>query len=177
MHTRSLDEIVRANLVRFREEAGIRQEAAAAAVGITRDGLAKMERGDRGLPKLGLLKQLANMYCRTVDDFYAPDPAPPNLDERTFIVPLALVDVPDDVMEQARAALSSLNAILRRQPPPPRALRPTMPEPLAPVPMPQGTVRPTLPKKRVSKDTARAPLTLPEADLISDEDRDGKPDE
>jgi transcriptional regulator with XRE-family HTH domain len=176
MGTRSAtDEIVRANLVRFREEAGLKQESAAAAVGLTRDGLLRMEAGTRGLPKPALLKALSDLYGHSVDHFYMESPPAPDLSRSPVLVPIALVAVSEEVMDQARAALASLNEVLRRHVV--RQSPASIPPPN--IPMPLGTVRPDQPKRRSSRDRVKAPLTIPPGDDIHESrpHDDDNPDE
>lgn len=70
------DELIRANLRRFREEVGLSQPDAAARIGIALDYLAKIERGARKVPKASLLKRFAEAYGHTLDHFLQKSPPP-----------------------------------------------------------------------------------------------------
>ena len=69
-----LDEIVRVNLKRFREEVDLSQSEAAELSGVPIDNLRRYESGVTANVPGVVLYQLANVYGHTVDDFHQVDP-------------------------------------------------------------------------------------------------------
>jgi transcriptional regulator with XRE-family HTH domain len=59
----------------WREEAGLRPEAPAAAVGITAIYLTKLESGERGNPSARILAALASFYGRSMDELFSGEDA------------------------------------------------------------------------------------------------------
>lgn len=77
-----LDEIVRGNLKKFREEAQISQAESAELSGIPIDNLRRYENGVTGTVPGTVLKQLAKVYGHSVDDFFDRSPPPARLEDR-----------------------------------------------------------------------------------------------
>jgi len=77
-----LDEIVRMNLKRFRDEASLSQAEAAELTGVPIDNLRRYENGITGTVPGTVLRQLAPAYGHAVDDFFEATPPPARLEER-----------------------------------------------------------------------------------------------
>lgn len=102
-------ELVRTNLVRFREELDLSQEAVATRAGVSVDSLRRYEQG-RGVDAL-TLKLLADAVGHAVDHFFMPDPPPsdPTL-VPAFIMRVAPgVQVDTDLCDRVRTFLDEMN--------------------------------------------------------------------
>lgn len=77
-----LDEVVRGNLKKFREEADISQAESAELAGIPIDNLRRYENGVTGTVPGTVLRQLAKVYGHAVDDFFEKSPPPARLEDR-----------------------------------------------------------------------------------------------
>lgn len=80
--TDPMDEIVRANLIKFRDEAKLSQADAADIAGVALDNLRRYENGTTATVPGTVLSALARSYGHAVDDFFSPTPPPAKLDER-----------------------------------------------------------------------------------------------
>lgn len=69
-------EVQAINMRRFREKAGMTLQVAAIRFGISMDGLSKIERGVRGLPKLAALQAMVAAYGQTTDNLTLENPPP-----------------------------------------------------------------------------------------------------
>lgn len=69
------------NLIKFRENAGLTQQALAEAIGIAAGSVHRYESG-KGLPEREALLRLCAIFHRPVDDFFSAEPPPPK--ERLF---------------------------------------------------------------------------------------------
>jgi len=77
-----IDEIVRGNLKKFREEAELTQSAAADLTGIAIDNLRRYENGVTGTVPGTVLRVLAKAYGHSVDDFFEAHPPPASPEDR-----------------------------------------------------------------------------------------------
>lgn len=102
-------ERIRLNLVRFREEAGLSQQAAADAVGLGVDMIRKMESGTRGVSAFQL-KRFADTYGHLVDHFFLEEPPPhdPAL-MPAFALKTLSKNVDADLLKSAEEFLAKLN--------------------------------------------------------------------
>lgn len=80
-----LDEIVRMNLKKFREEAGYSQTTAAEMSGVNLDNLRRYESGDTATVPGAVLHRLAPVYGHAVDHFFSDEPPPAKLEEAPAI--------------------------------------------------------------------------------------------
>lgn len=110
-----LDEIVRANLKRFREEADLRQADAAELAGVPIDNLRRYELGITSTVPGTALRLLSVIYGHTVDDFFAADPPPPRLDDRPvfFLRTHPGVEVDSDLLRKLQQMVDSANNEIR----------------------------------------------------------------
>jgi transcriptional regulator with XRE-family HTH domain len=72
-----IEELIRENLEKFIKESGYSQQQVADMAGIPQANFGRYVRGEN-VVQAGVLKPLAELFGRTVDDFYNPDPPPPN---------------------------------------------------------------------------------------------------
>lgn len=103
-------EIIRRNLVRFREEAGYSQAIAAYQSGVPIHSIRHYEQGRNSLDAQALLK-LANCYGHATDDFYMEEP-PPAEESRKPVFRLVLRPdaTPDpELLDEGLAFLDRLN--------------------------------------------------------------------
>lgn len=109
-----LEEIIRRNIVRFREGADLSQAQAADLSGVPLDNLRRYERGESGVPA-SVLRQLADVYGHRVDDFYESDPPAAKLEDRPllFLRSMPGTDIDPDVYERVTKAIRDANAELR----------------------------------------------------------------
>lgn len=102
---------IRRNLVRFREQAGYDQFAAATAAGLTYETLNAYETGTAEIPG-AVLRQLATPYGRRPGHFFEADPPAPDLSEvpavRVVVRPGVQLSVEDRA--QLDAAVAAVNA-------------------------------------------------------------------
>ena len=75
------DEIVRRNLVRFREEAELSQAQAGDLSGVPVDAIRRYESGTTATVPGTVLSELARIYGHSVDDFFMTNPPKAKLDE------------------------------------------------------------------------------------------------
>jgi transcriptional regulator with XRE-family HTH domain len=68
-----MNDIVRKNLQAFRDEAGLTSEEASRMSGVNIDSLRRYESGRSGVPG-EVIRKLARIYGRTMDDFYEESP-------------------------------------------------------------------------------------------------------
>lgn len=107
--------IVRNNLIKFRGDAQMTREQAAARSDLSASTIYKLEKRTRGLPKSMNLKSLVEAYGREIGDVYKPDPG--KLERGR--VPMFGIDVYDreacekeapGLVARAREALAPFNA-------------------------------------------------------------------
>lgn len=80
-----LDEIVRSNLKRFREEARYTQTESAELSGVNLDNLRRYESGETVTVPGTVLQRLAPVYGHEVGDFFLPDPPAGKIEEAPAI--------------------------------------------------------------------------------------------
>lgn len=110
-----LDEIVRANLKIFREEAELRQADAAELSGVPIDNLRRYELGITSTVPGTALRLLSVIYGHMVDDFFQRDPPPPRLDDRPvfFLRTHPGVEVDADLLRKLQAMVDAANNEIR----------------------------------------------------------------
>ena len=110
-----MEEIVRANLVKFREEAGLSQSEAAELSGVVIDNLRRYESGATRNVAGTALAALAKVYGHSVDDFFSDDPPPARLDEAPtiFLRIRPGSDVPSDKLRQLQEQIDKVNREIR----------------------------------------------------------------
>lgn len=67
-----LNKIIAKNLIEYRKRANVTQSEIAAHINYSDKSISKWERGE-GVPDINILKQLADFYGITVNDFLRPD--------------------------------------------------------------------------------------------------------
>lgn len=104
------DEIIRKNLAKFRNEAGLTLEEASQAAGISLDYLNKIEKGRRGVPGASLLRKLGEVYGHVVDHFFLETPPP--LDRAlmpAFAMKVLAKDADPKLVEEVSEFLANVN--------------------------------------------------------------------
>lgn len=107
------EEIIRRNLVKFREEAGYSQAQISDMAQIPVANYARYERGENSVPATAL-RSLAAAYGRSTDDFHEPNPGAPKQEPPTFSLrarPGAEVD--QAIYERLLAEVDRANRELR----------------------------------------------------------------
>jgi transcriptional regulator with XRE-family HTH domain len=95
------------NCKRFREETGMSQEKVAVAIGVTVDAVRGWEQKKRGF-RAGNIKALAELYGRSMEDFYSAAPPPaPGLSKRYVLVRLVEEVTPEIADPLDRAVLDA----------------------------------------------------------------------
>jgi transcriptional regulator with XRE-family HTH domain len=110
------DELIRRNLVEFREEARLNQGQASDLTGISLDNLRRYESGKSGVPA-NLLRKFADAYGHATDDFFLAEPPPANLDDRPvfWIRALPGVEVDPAIYAELAAAVTEANMAMAEQ--------------------------------------------------------------
>jgi transcriptional regulator with XRE-family HTH domain len=103
-------DIVRRNLKRLREEAGLSQAVASYVTGIPLANLQRWEQGRHAIDASDL-KTLADAYGRSLDDFFVADPDPADAARqpvfRLLIMPGR--DADPELIDEAHAVVDDLN--------------------------------------------------------------------
>lgn len=110
-----MDEIVRTNLTKFRDECDLSQADAAELSGVPIDNLRRYESGStRNVPGT-VLAALAKVYGHTVDDFFSENPPPAKLDEAPtiFLRTRPGADVPHEKLRQLQDQVDRVNREIR----------------------------------------------------------------
>lgn len=110
-----MDETVKTNLVKFREEAGLTQADAAELSGVVVDNLRRYESGKtRNVPGTALAA-LARLYGHAVDDFFLTKPPPARMDEAPaiFLKMRPGVDVPPEKLRELQDHVDRVNREVR----------------------------------------------------------------
>jgi transcriptional regulator with XRE-family HTH domain len=109
-----MNEIVRRNLKRFREEAGLTTEKVAAFTGISIDSLRRYESGGSGV-SYDVLAKLADVYGHSLDDFRMENPPKADLKHRPGIAFMQLegVDVDPDLLAKIQKLVDEANRTTR----------------------------------------------------------------
>ena len=111
-----LEEIVRKNIIAFREGAGFSQAEAADLSGVPVYNLSRYERGESKSIPATVLHQLAEVYGRKLEDFYDPDPPPPAKVEdqpAIFLRTRPAVEIDQEIYQAVVRAVREANATLR----------------------------------------------------------------
>jgi transcriptional regulator with XRE-family HTH domain len=112
-----MDETVKQNLVKFREEAGLTQADAAELSGVPVDNLRRYESGGtRNVPGT-VLAALAKAYGHAVDDFFLDEPPPARLEEAPtiFLRTRPNVEVPAEKMRALQEQVDRVNREIRHR--------------------------------------------------------------
>lgn len=110
-----VDERIRKNLVRFREECGLSQAQLADLSGVPMNNLSRYERGENAVPA-SVIDLLSAVFGRKPGDFYENEPGPaPKPEERNvfFLRTWPGVEIDDKVAAEVREAIASANAKVR----------------------------------------------------------------
>lgn len=75
------DELVRRNMIRFREEAELSQAQVGDLTGVPVDAIRRYETGTTATVPGTVLSELAKLYGRSMDDFFATNPPKGKPDE------------------------------------------------------------------------------------------------
>jgi len=110
-----MDEIVRRNLTRFREECDLTQTDAAELSGVAVDNLRRYESGKTTNVPGTVLAALAKVYGHAVDDFFMETPPAARLDEAptVFLRTRPGVDVPADKLRLLQEHVDRINREIR----------------------------------------------------------------
>ena len=110
-----LDEIVRGNLKRFREEANYTQTESAELSGVNLDNLRRYESGDTATVPGTVLQRLAQVYGHQVGDFFMPDPPPGKIEEAPaiFLRTRPGVDIDTGTMRKLQKIVDDVNRDVR----------------------------------------------------------------
>ncbi len=82
VRTNALEERLRVNLIEFIKESGYTASQVADLAGIAQASLGRYTRGENAL-QADVLKPLAEVFGRTIEDFYDREPPPPKPDLAT----------------------------------------------------------------------------------------------
>lgn len=116
------DEIVRRNLVKFREDAKLSQAQAGDLSGVPVDAIRRYETGVTATVPGTVLSELAKLYGQTVDAFFMPDPPKAKLEEAPaiFMRTRPGVEIDQDTYDQIRRIIDEANEKLRSKKKPKR---------------------------------------------------------
>src|SRR5690606_18192564 len=109
------DEIVRRNLIKFREDADLSQAQAGDLSGVPVDAIRRYETGVTATVPGTVLSELAKLYGHSVDDFFMSNPPKPKLDEAPvlFLRSRPGVDIDLDVYKKIQKLIDEANAEMR----------------------------------------------------------------
>jgi transcriptional regulator with XRE-family HTH domain len=109
------DEIVRRNLVKFREDADLSQAQAGDLSGVPVDAIRRYETGTTATVPGTVLSELAKLYGHSVDDFFMTNPPKPKLDETPvlFLRSRPGADIDMDVFKKIQKMIDDANAEMR----------------------------------------------------------------
>lgn len=112
-------ELVRSNLVKFREEAELSQAEAADLSGVALDNLRRYETGTTTTIPGVVLRGLALAYGHAMEDFYLEEPPPARLGEAPvfFLRTRPGVDIDQDIYDEIRVAIDNANKKVRGKKP------------------------------------------------------------
>ena len=111
-------EVVRTNLVRFREERGLSIAEASDLSGVAEANLGRYERGETKAIPFAAIVALAKIYGHSVDDFTKSEPPPAQLDDvPIYVVHAARSDArfSEDDFEKLRRLAAEANRTARRR--------------------------------------------------------------
>lgn len=106
-----MDELVRQNLKKFREEAGLNQSDAAELSGVAIDNLRRYESGKTVNVPATVVAALCRVYGHSMDDVFLAHPPPAKLEEApaVFLRTRPGVEVPRELMEKLQADVDKVN--------------------------------------------------------------------
>lgn len=109
-----LTEVIRRNLIKFRDESGLSQADAADASGVSLDNLRRYEKGGSGVPAT-VLQQLATAYGHKAGDFYEENPPAAALSDRPvfFLRTMPGVEVDEAMYKDLVRIIAEKNEIAR----------------------------------------------------------------
>lgn len=110
-----MEETVRQNLMKFRDEAELSQTEASELSGVVIDNLRRYESGvTRNVPGT-VLAALAKVYGHAVDDFFQDEPPPAKLEEAPtiFLRTRPGADVPSEKLRQLQDQVDKVNREIR----------------------------------------------------------------
>jgi transcriptional regulator with XRE-family HTH domain len=110
-----MDETIRRNIVKFREETKLSQAQVADLSGVPMGNLSRYERGENAVPA-SVIPLLAQVFGRDPGDFYRRDPGPPPDDAELDVYFLRVRPGRDEdaaVAAEIRAAIARGNEKLR----------------------------------------------------------------
>jgi transcriptional regulator with XRE-family HTH domain len=112
-----LDEIVRINLKKFREDAGYSQTIAAELSGVNLDNLRRYESGDTATVPGAVLHRLAPVYGHTVDHFFLEQPPAARIEEApaVFLRTRPGVEIDTGQMRRLQKIVDEVNREVRGQ--------------------------------------------------------------
>ena len=107
------DEIVRRNLIRFREEAGLSQAQSGDLSGVPVDAIRRYETGITQTVPGTALMELAKVYGHAVDDFFMLEPPKGKLDEapNIFLRTRPGVEIDMDIYNEIQALIEKANKV------------------------------------------------------------------
>jgi transcriptional regulator with XRE-family HTH domain len=108
-------DVIRENLAKFRAECELSRADLAALSGIPEKNIVRGELGETGISSSALIA-FAHVFGRDPGDFYKADPPPaPKAEDRPklFLRQWPGVDVPREILDDVRLALSRANEKLR----------------------------------------------------------------
>lgn len=117
-----MNDTVRKNLKRFREEADMTSDQTAQISGVSVDNLRRYENGSSSVPA-DVLHKLAGIYGHTVDDFFQEQPPPANLATRPVfhLRTLPGVDIDEKKYKELQDLINKANSDVRSK----RSKKPT----------------------------------------------------
>lgn len=109
------DELVRRNMVRFREEAELSQAQVGDLSGIPVDAIRRYETGVTQTVPGTVLSELAKLYGRSMDDFFATNPPKAKLEEAPvlFLRTRPGVEIDHDLFKKIQDMIDDANTKLR----------------------------------------------------------------
>jgi transcriptional regulator with XRE-family HTH domain len=109
------DELVRRNMVRFREEADLSQAQVGDLTGIPVDAIRRYEGGTTATVPGTVLSELAKLYGRSMDDFFATNPPKGKPDEAPvlFLRSRPGAEIDQELYEKIKAMIDDANSKMR----------------------------------------------------------------
>ena len=111
-----MDETIRKNIIKFREETKLSQAQVADLSGVPMNNLSRYERGENAVPA-SVIPLLAQVFGRDPGDFYKSTPGPPPDDAELDVYFLRVRPGRDEdtqVTAEIRAAIARGNEKLRK---------------------------------------------------------------
>lgn len=109
------DEIVRRNLVKFRDEAKLSQAQAGDLSGVPVDAIRRYETGTTATVPGTVLSELAKLYGHSVDDFFMTNPPKAKLEEVPLLFLRARpgVEIDMDLYNEIQELIDKANVEMR----------------------------------------------------------------